>query len=44
MMALGIFNIETIRGLLVIFLLIWILSGKGLRVLTSLIRKAVGLG
>lgn len=42
-MALGIFNPETIKGLIAIFLLIWILSGRGIRVLSNLIRKAVGL-
>lgn len=42
-MALGILNPETIKGLLIIFLLIWFLSGKWVRIVNMLIRKAVGL-
>ncbi len=42
-MALGIFDPETIRAILVIFLIIFVLSGRGIRVITNLIRKAVGL-
>lgn len=39
----GFLNLETLRGLAIIFLLIWFLSGKWVRVLNMLIRRAAGL-
>lgn len=41
-MALGILNPETIKGILVIILIIWVFSGGAGRVLANLIRKSVG--
>jgi len=40
-MALGILNPETIKGIIVIIIIIWVFSGGATRVIAKIIRGAV---
>jgi len=41
-MALGIFNAETIKGIILIAIIIWVFSGGAGKIIAKLIRDATG--